>query len=340
MGSLRARVAQSLRELVAASYGLRVDWSEMSASKLEAVLKELPDMPPWPREVYALLLRERGGVTKRIALITAKREPVALLGLRSNRGVWEPVTHWILPHALFPVRDGLLFQCLAAIGFPVRIGWWRWEALPPRSPLITKLHCGPRYSAKLDTNHEQYWRKSGNMDNVKSMRNRCKTFRLLVNLRGAAEWTIRNSEAKWRAGGVSQMPDLEDRLEVVKYLEDCGLHYTLTLMDGERPAGGHLFLADGKCLVWHTTYKDPSYDWHGVGVRLLDLAFQWGAESGFEELDVGGLFDYKKRWAPECGLRCEFETYHPVLRCLDQTFTPMFAMARSAKSWAAARQNR
>ena len=45
---------------------------------------------------------------------------------------------------------------------------------------------------------------------------------------------------------------------------------------------------------------------YGNGMRFMDLTFYWGADAGFENLDLSGLHDYKKRWAADGGQRVEF----------------------------------
>lgn len=318
MASIISNGREWLRKAVAASQGLRVDWVELSDDRLDGILNELPEMTPWPREAYALLLRERKNVVKRIALVSMKREPVGLIGLRLNRTAWEPVTQWILPHAVFPVREGYLFPCLAALGIPIRVACWRWETPPPKSSLIRSFTQGPRYGAKLSTDYQQYWKTSGRWNGLKTTRNRCKNFRLTVNEPGAVTWSIRSAEGQWRQPDTAEASNLEDRIEVFHFLESVGLHFTLTLLDGDKPIASQTYLADGKCLVGFTDYRDRAYDWYGVGTRLLDLSFQWAAESGFEEMDLGGIFEYKKLWAPENGWRGEFVAYHRALSILER----------------------
>jgi CelD/BcsL family acetyltransferase involved in cellulose biosynthesis len=59
-------------------------------------------------------------------------------------------------------------------------------------------------------------------------------------------------------------------------------------------------------LVAGVIYREPEYDWYGVGVRLIDLVFSFAAEKGFETMDLGGGHDYKQKWAPQEGERWQF----------------------------------
>lgn len=109
------------------------------------------------------------------------------------------------------------------------------------------------------------------------------------------------------------MPDLSDRLLAAQYLEKQGHYYSMLLLDHGVPVAGHSFVVHQRDLVAHVTYRQQEYDWYGVSTRLLDLAFHWAAEAGFEKLDLGGGYDYKARWAPQDGERTEFNVYPTVL---------------------------
>jgi hypothetical protein len=168
------------------------------------------------------------------------------------------------------------------------------------------LESTPTYRIRCADDFEGYWRQNKYWKTVKNKRNRCQDFVLAVNSPGAAEWTIRHWEAKWRDNPDVESPSLSDRLVVAKYLENRGQHHTLILLDQDTPIAGATLTVHYNDLVAGVIYREPGYDWHGIGVRIIDLTFSFAAESGFETMDLGGGHDYKKYWAPQEGERWWF----------------------------------
>ena len=109
------------------------------------------------------------------------------------------------------------------------------------------------------------------------------------------------------AAGTKEGPDLGERLAVSQYLEERGLHYTLSLLDQDKQIAGIACIRHHNDAVAYINYRDPNYNWHGAMTRLMDLSFYWARDMGFEKMDLGGSFDYKEKWAPEDGHKWEFE---------------------------------
>jgi hypothetical protein len=294
------------RTICAAAQGLRVrvfpDWQR----KLDEALESLPEKELLPHELFRSLMKMANPKGRQIRLVTEYGVPVALAGLVNRWGCWEPVTQWIVPGVLFPVKEGYLSKVLAALGLEIKVGWWRWNEPPPKMGCLRRIVMTPTRRMSCSEDFEQYWRRSSLIRNIRTARKRCKGFDLRIDAPGAAEWTIRNWAAKWRPAGMSEMPGLEERLTVALYLEERGMHHTLLLCDKDEPVAGVTLIVDRNDVVAHCTYRNPNYDWHGAMNRNFESMFYWAKERGFTKIDIGGSFDYKARWAPEDGEKFEF----------------------------------
>ena len=288
--------------LLPSHHGLKVAWFDAWHPVLDEALDGLPEGEVCPRDLYRLLLQSAGLAPKRTALVTEHDEPVAVVGLRQKeRRTWELVTQWATPGFIFPALPHYHLPALEALGIDVWVAWWRMQSPPPHSTQIRSMTTTQTYRLPLTGDYEHYWRENGYFKTVRRVRNRCRDLRLEINAPGAAEWTIRSWEAKWRGDCPIVDSSLPERLLVAEYLEKQGRHFTLTLADQGVRAGGATIMADGKNLVAGVSYRAPHYEHHGVGDRLIDLCFSFGAEHGFEVFDIGGGHEYKKHWARQDG---------------------------------------
>ena len=296
-----------LRAKAAASQGLKTKFFDYWHPELDEALQCLPETDIFPHELFRLLMKMSNPMKKQLILVTDHNEPVALAGLRNRWGYWEPVTQWIVPGVLFPVKEGYLARVLPALGVEMQIAWWRWETPPPHNRWILNARSEPIYAARCTEDYEKHWRKSSLLRNVRSIRNRCAGFDIKVNLPGSTEWTIRNWDAKWCPQGIAHVPDLDERLLTVQYLEKKGLYYTLSLLDQDKIVAGLTFIIHRNDAVSHHTYRNQEYNRHGVMTRLWDYSFPWAKEMGFDYVELGGSFDYKREWAPQHGEKWKFD---------------------------------
>lgn len=311
-------------QLLPHHHGLHVTWYDAWHPALDAALGVLPETDTCPHELYRLLIRQQGPVPKRTALVTDHGTPVAVVGLRHRgRRAWEPLTQWITPGVVFPACPGYHLPVLEALGVDVWVAWWRMESEPPPSLLTRCLQTTATYRLALTENYEQYWREDGWFKTVRHVRNRCRELAVEVNAPGATEWTIRQWAAKWHGDCADADAGLPDRLLAAEYLTKIGRYYTLTLADQGAWVGGVTMMAHGENLVARVIYRDPHYDRCGIGDRLIDLSFSFGAEHGFRKFDLGGGHDYKKHWAPQEGEHWLFDV------CPESIY-----MAKQALHWA------
>jgi hypothetical protein len=312
---LFSKAKNVVREVIA-TRGLKTKCFDDWEPELDEVLQCLPATDVFPHELFRSLMKMASCPGKKqLILVLDRGEPVALVGLKNRWGGWEPVTQWIVPGVIFPVkREEYIGKVLAALGLRIRIAWWRWDAPPPPVSWIKSLVSTPTYGTRCAGNFEEYWRETDFFKNVRNYRNRCRGFHLSVNLPGSREWTITKWSAKWHPQGAAEMPDLADRLLASEYLEKRGLYHTLSLVDADELVAGLSFLIHRNTAVAQVNYRVPSYDRHGVMTRLMDLSFYWAREKGFETIDLGGSFDYKEKWAPKNGEKWEFDVSSRYIR--------------------------
>jgi hypothetical protein len=100
-----------------------------------------------------------------------------------------------------------------------------------------------------------------------------------------------------------ESPDLADRILVARYLEQQGRFFTFGLHDQGNLIAATTVMIHRNDIIASVNYRKPEYDWYGVGDRLMDLVFTWAAQSGYNQLDIGGGQAYKIKWAPQAGER-------------------------------------
>lgn len=294
---------------------LKVRWFERWHPVLDEALQVLPELETCPHQLYRMLLGSPARTPKRVALVTEDRRPVAVAGLRRRKWFWEPVVDAVCSiRQAMPARDGYLFSSLSALGLDIWTGGY--ERRPQADAPLRRVFPLPFYRLDCRADFEQYWRRAGNIKAVKAARARTRGYSLEVDAPGAAAWVIRNWDQKWRDHPARETIAVDDQLLAADYYEAHGRMHTLRLLQDGEPVAGHIFQVHRRSVVFTRTYRDARHEWQGVGTRLLDLAFQWAADSGFERIDLGSGHAYKQHWAPEDGARwyanvCPMHIYLP-----------------------------
>jgi hypothetical protein len=289
-----------LRESAAIAQGLRIKIYDDWRPELDEVLENLPEQDIFPHELFRLLMKIPNPGNKQIIRVTERGEPVALVGIRNRGGHWEPVTQEIVPGVLFPVREGYLHRVLPALGLSLRVEWWRWREPPPMARWMREAESISEYGMSCSEDFEAHWRKSNLSKSIRRTRNRCSGFELKVNSANSTEWIIKNWGQKWHvAQGEAQRSFVTEQLIAAEYLQKRGLHYSLLLLDGDEPVAGNTFIIHRNEALFHINYRNPEYDWHGGMNRLMEMAFWWARDMGFDGISLGAHHDYKKDWAPE-----------------------------------------
>ena len=171
----------------------RVRWFRDWNRTLGAALDVLPEMDGCSHELFQMLATNPGPAIKQIALVTEGDAPVAVVALRKRTEDWVPVTHYIVPGSLFPVREGCLSSVAAVLGVNLQLALWRYQTPLPELVDVRAIESIPTYKMRFGEDIEGYWRKQQHLNDVKRMRKRCERFQIKVNHPGALEWVI----AKW-----------------------------------------------------------------------------------------------------------------------------------------------
>jgi hypothetical protein len=289
--------------VLALRQGLTVKTRNTWSAPLAEALAALPSTEICPHDLYARFCAQQDRSRKLIFEFSEKGEPVAVACLRERGRYWVPVTHYIVPGLVFPVKAGFLPRVLASLNLNIAVGLWRCVEAATNLMFVRDLEDLPTYGMRCDADFESYWREQGLSRDIRVSRNRCRDFAIKVDQPGVTEWTIRQAEAKWRPAGTPERDDLPDRVMAAAYLEPRGLCRNLSLWSGTELIAAIVFLIHGSDAIAWVNYRVPHYNWHAPMTRLMEVSFAWAKESGYCFLDIGGGFAYKEHWAPVAGLK-------------------------------------
>ena len=272
---------------------------------LDEAAANLPEDSDWPRELYTALAKnvpERAG---RFVMWTERDVPVGVAAfVRRPQGIWEPVTHWILPGLVglaVPSRIGELF---AQLPFCTRVAWWRMVEPVPSGGHVRHAATQSTYGMSCSANFEAYWKQTGQLRAVKKARDRCRDFAVSYNEPGIGKWVLQQAGKHWLGGDRADSSHLANRALTAGYLEALGKLLTIALRDGQTLVAAEACIIHRQDLVLWTTFRDRSYDYHGLGNRLMELAYHRARDHGLAGIDIGGGFmEYKRRWAPQAGTK-------------------------------------
>jgi len=286
---------------------LRVRWFRGWHTTLDEALAELPEMPTCPHALFRTLAQHPTVAAKRIALVTDREGPVAVLALRRRRRHWEPVGELAVPEAVAPVRPGMLLAALVATGAYIRVPDFPGEV--EAGGTIREVERFETYHVRTDSDFDALWRELRNSDRVRKARNRCERLgdlSLEVDAPGAASWTIAAWERKWSRPYWDIRAAAADMQVAAAYYTAHRRYHAFRLLHRGRPVAGTNWFADGDRLIAHCSYRDPAYDRFNVGVRLDELFFRWSATSRYRVVDLGGEFDYKAKWGRPARVHTNF----------------------------------
>jgi len=273
---------------------------------LDDAVASLPEDPDWPHELYILLAKNVPEGTGRFVMWTERDLPVGVAAfVQKSQGIWEPVTHWILPGLVglaAPSRIGELFTQLP---FCTRVAWWRMVEPVPSGGHVRHAATESTYGMSCSADFEAYWKETGQLRAVKKARDRCKNFTVSFNASGISTWVLQQSAKLWPAANSrGESTHLANRMLTARYLETLGKSLTIALLDSERLVAAEACIVHRQELILWTTFRNRDYDHHGLGNRLMELAYYWARDNGLKGIDIGGGFaDYKHRWAPRASAK-------------------------------------
>ena len=270
-----------------------LDWQD---PLLFDALEALPEDEDFPHELIRLLAQPRGGRRKTIWLLTQGGEPIAVAPLRQQSAFsWQPITQYILPGIVIPAAHGKLYPALGAVGHTLHIALWGVNCDLPSSSLVRELSTTVTHRMSCAGDFEAYWKSTDIWRSLRSAKNKSTHLTLRENAPGASEWIISSWAKKW---GIAE-DETQDRILAAQFLEKRGKHFSLTLFDGDRPVAGQTCLSHRGEMIAQCLYREN--DSNSLGNRIIHLTFCWAKEKGFRAIDIGGGYDYKRKFAPPAG---------------------------------------
>jgi hypothetical protein len=302
------------------------------SSRLDEALLQLPEDPEWPHELYralALNAAEHGRIRVYLYLDEngAPEFLIALALLR--RGLWVPVTEWIVPGFVGIGSPRRLDAVLEKLPAKARVAWWRMPLPPPQAGNVRSAQLEPTFGMRLTERFHEHWRRGHLYQTLNKARVRCAPFAFVVNAPGAAEYTIRSSAQHLSATEPQPSHETDARLLFAAMMEPRQRYYTFSLMDGDKYVASFTACRHRRDLVALVTIRDRSYDSFDAGNHLMERMAHWALDAGYEMLDIGGSFDYKKRWGPIVGSKGKLHVYPPVTYAAHLAAQPLLKAYRA-----------
>jgi hypothetical protein len=314
----------TLSATAARRHGFRCHWFKRWSPTLDDALQALPPLEDCPPEVFRELATNPTEAPKRLGLVVKADQPVAVLSLRKRKDFWEPVTSMAIPAVNLPAAPGALGDALRACGLRVSI-----EELYGDPALLrpTVSHTWDVYVVRLQEDYEQHWRRSKLNRSVAHARNRTAHLSVEVDDFADVDWTIDRWAEIWRHNPEELWTTASDMKVAARWLMESGRVTTVSLRDnGERLAGIYL-IARGSLIHGMVDARAVQLRTDHTGTRICDVAMEIARDKGFEKFDIGGLVDYKKRWAPAEGTRSTVFFEPPWLRASRS------AKVRASRAW-------
>lgn len=274
-------------------------------SALDDAVKYLPEDADWPHELYMLLARNVPEGTGRFVMWTERDVPIGVAAfVQKPQGIWEPVTHWILPGLVGLAAPSRIGELFAQLPFCTRVAWWRMAEPAPSGGHVRLAASESTYGMSCSEDYEAYWKQTGQLRAVKKARDRCRNFTVSVNAPGASTWVLQQSGRHRLPNDRAESAHLANRMLTARYLETLGKSFTIAIQDGEKLVAAEACIVHRQELVLWNTFRHQDYDSHGLGNRLMDFAYHWARDNGLARIDIGGGFlDYKRRWAPRASAK-------------------------------------
>lgn len=270
---------------------------------MERALQQLPDTRDCP---HALLrtLWDLTDAHKRIAVVRdTNGTPAAVIPLAKHNHEWKPISVGSTAR-ICAVAPGSEATSLRSLGVPVRIDYWPAE-LPHDAQ---RVNWDTQHRLRPGADYQQYWKERGRWKGIREARNRTRDFEFEVDADDSCAWTLRRWNEKWHKSNGLALPSVEPQIAAWKVLFESGASHAFRLMDGANAAAGIVGIVLEDQLVLTYNYRDPAYDWHGAGNRLMELVVEWTLAQGLA-INFGGGFEYKDKWAPEDGGYWQFSMW-------------------------------
>lgn len=292
----------SLRRPVA---GAAVSWHNRWDAEVSAFYADLGGEGWLPEPLMATLLADQSIHTKRVALLSRRGRPWALVPLRWTSKYWEPLLRAVaepFPDMLVRGSNREVFAALN-VGVFVRYGLDDPAGFRNRR-WTTSLTA---YELDLDESPELYWRHKDRWKSVTQSRKRTAAFELVTGDPAAERWTVEQWRDRWGTGNpMEAVSRWHDRLAFDDWGRTSGVVKSWALRDGSRWVAGCIGLVRGDTMYLQTVARDREYDWHAVGTRTFSEAVLGAWDAGLRRVSLGAGLEYKRWWAKPKGARYSY----------------------------------
>lgn len=280
---------------------LRSTWLDRWSPAIESAVQLLPEAELCPRDLHLSLLERNLAAGGRVALVEHAGEPAAVIGLeREGRLRWRTSTSWLVPHFVCAAADDMVLPAIGSLDAEIAVGWWGMP-VEPSHPTIRETHVKPT-SRLAVSERESFWRSNKMWHTIVRARNRCASLQLRIDEPSDAEWVVRSWAEKWSTPeNPRPRRTAEAQIEIARRLTPAGRYVTLVLHDDGRPLVGATSFIDGEICIAGVLFRDESVGNLPTGVRIIDESFQYAEQAGIRELNLGGGYSYKSKWAPTVG---------------------------------------
>lgn len=279
------------------------DWND----ELDLAVRSLPTLRGVRHDVYLELVRSTDS-PKRHLLVTDADGVVAVISVRGRGRAWEPVTYQCLPGVIAPHRSvSELGRVLHRAGLDIHVE----AGLEAEMAELGATMFYPYDVRQIDLggDYEAYWRSKGLHKNTKRAVKRCAEMDVRVDAEGGIARTVEQWRAAWADDPRDEVGAAMDRERfwtalaaeaadgadaVDERLRVVGIE----LVDGERTVAGTVSLVDDDRMLLQCFSRDPEYDWHMAGTRVIHATVEWAVDHGCALVDFGGGEGYKRWWAP------------------------------------------
>lgn len=315
------------------SAGIRVRWFDQWDAVLDEALDLLPPQDDCDHETFRLLTQPTS-VPKRHALVEQHGNPVGIASLRRRRHFWEPVTDHCVPFALVPAAPGMHGRVLGALGVEVHCNELvSIEGLQPAS-----FEAFEVYRLDLTDDFEGFWRSTGQWRAIQRARRQSQHLRVRVGDPADLGWILERWARRWRSDPHQLVNATDDRRRVWPHLARAGRMFTVTLLDGDDPVAGRLAIEYRGGLVDQILVRAEHHPVRSLGTRMDDVGYEIAAQLGYAFIDLGGYYEYKRKWAPSGGVRYAVE-FQPPLRQLARAVLKRVRRVRQVVApWVAGRR--
>ncbi len=275
------------------------------SSVIEDAVRDLPEDPRCPADLYLSLLElnmSRDGLT---AVVACQDSPVAVIGLqREGRVRWYNIMNWLIPGFVCATAGrGDILPAFAAVRKEVLVGWWRMSTPPsivhPRSNRQVVSTIPVHRVTVADA--ESHWRQSSTWRSIRRSRRRCADLDIALDEPGDAQWIIRSAAEKWQ--GADAVDDVSTllKVEVARWTQAHGRTRTITIRAAGGPLAGQVCDVSSDDLVMTHNYRDGHTSSLPTGVVVMHEAFVLAGDLAKVMVDIGVEDDYKRGWAPVDG---------------------------------------